>query len=139
MAKRSDNDRRRMWQQRLERFQGSGLTVVGFCQRENVSVASFYYWAKRIGTTESDGSPMPRGGRDRSGTGRAGRVTRERSSPRAVRGKEYAARIHFRWGANARVSIPADCLDALRCLAQCLADENPRRHDAFRPVVLSPR
>jgi hypothetical protein len=36
------------WRKRLGRFDGSGLTVAEFCRREQVSQASFYYWAKRI-------------------------------------------------------------------------------------------
>ena len=36
------------WRARLERFAQSGLAVVRFCAREGVSVASFYYWRKRL-------------------------------------------------------------------------------------------
>jgi hypothetical protein len=42
-------------------------------------------------------------------------------------------------GQNARVSIPADCLDALRCLVQCLNEEKAGQQDAFRPVLLKTR
>jgi hypothetical protein len=32
----------------LAKFDSSGLTVVEFCRREQVSQASFYYWSKRL-------------------------------------------------------------------------------------------
>ena len=48
MAKRLDGVKRDEWRKRLEKFDGSGLTVAEFCRREHVSEASFYYWAKRI-------------------------------------------------------------------------------------------
>lgn len=48
MAKRFDGVKRDEWHKRLREFDGSGLTVVEFCRREQVSEASFYYWAKRI-------------------------------------------------------------------------------------------
>jgi len=34
--------------QRFERFSKSGLAVVRFCEREGVSVASFYHWRKKL-------------------------------------------------------------------------------------------
>lgn len=48
MAKRFDVVKREEWRRRLGKFDGSGLTVAEFCRREQVSEASFYYWAKRI-------------------------------------------------------------------------------------------
>ena len=36
------------WRALLGRFGGSGLTVQGFCQREGVSVASFYLWRSKF-------------------------------------------------------------------------------------------
>ncbi len=57
MAKSFNGAKRDAWRRRLAKFDASGLTVVDFCRREQVSQASFYYWSKR--------SP----GRDRSTTG----------------------------------------------------------------------
>jgi hypothetical protein len=37
-----------MWRQRFERFLNSGLAVAPFCEREGVSVASFYHWRKKL-------------------------------------------------------------------------------------------
>ena len=39
---------REMWSERLRRYAKSGLTVAAFCERERVSVASFYYWRRKF-------------------------------------------------------------------------------------------
>ena len=57
MARRFDGAKRDDWRRRLAKFDSSGLTVVEFCRREQVSQASFYYWSKRIG--DRDGSETP--------------------------------------------------------------------------------
>ena len=41
-------DLRLAWQQRLERFASSGLTVAAFCRGEQLSLQSFYYWKRRL-------------------------------------------------------------------------------------------
>ena len=48
MSKRFDGGKREEWRKRLEEYDGAGVTVAEFCRREQVSQASFYYWAKRI-------------------------------------------------------------------------------------------
>ena len=48
MARSLDGAKRDDWRRRLAKFDSSGLTVVEFCRREQVSQASFYYWSKRI-------------------------------------------------------------------------------------------
>jgi len=37
-----------LWRMRLRRFQSSGMSVTRFCEREGVSVPSFYQWRKRL-------------------------------------------------------------------------------------------
>ena len=49
----SDADEYFDWQERLERFQSSGLDVVVFCLMEGVSRSSFYRWKERL----KDGIP----------------------------------------------------------------------------------
>ena len=51
-----------VWRQRFERFSKSGLAVATFCEREGVSVASFYHWRKKVKLTRqhrrvTDGHP----------------------------------------------------------------------------------
>lgn len=49
-----------LWQQRFLRFQRSGLSVSAFCDREEVSTASFYAWRRRLRTDPSAASDGPR-------------------------------------------------------------------------------
>src|SRR5262245_51516613 len=58
-GRRPDPATRPLWQQRLERFRRSGLTVADFCQREHISVASFYAWKRRLATDPAP-EPAPR-------------------------------------------------------------------------------
>jgi hypothetical protein len=37
-----------VWRERLRRYERAEMTVAEFCQREGVSVASFYQWRKRL-------------------------------------------------------------------------------------------
>ena len=48
MARGVNGAKREAWRRRLEKFDASGMTVVDFCRREQVSQAGFYYWSKRI-------------------------------------------------------------------------------------------
>jgi transposase len=47
-GRRPDPATRQRWQQRLERFRRSGLTVPAFCDREGISAAAFYAWRRRL-------------------------------------------------------------------------------------------
>jgi hypothetical protein len=47
--------KRQLWQQRLQRFQNSGLSVKDFCASEGVSVPSFYSWKRRLAPTAAGG------------------------------------------------------------------------------------
>ena len=48
MARSSDPEKARLWQQRLVRFQTAGLSAARFCQQEGVSTAAFYLWRKKL-------------------------------------------------------------------------------------------
>lgn len=48
MAKQSRPDRRRRWQEAIERQQASGQSIVGFCAKEGLSPASFHAWKRRL-------------------------------------------------------------------------------------------
>ena len=48
MARRSDSEKHAEWRKRLGRFSRCGLTVARFCSGERVSVASFYYWRRKL-------------------------------------------------------------------------------------------
>jgi transposase len=57
-GRQPDPATRHAWQQRLDRFRRSGLTVAAFCDREGVSAASFYAWRRRLGLA-ADPAPEP--------------------------------------------------------------------------------
>ena len=48
MARPTDPRKSAAWQRRLQQFPASGMTVSKFCDRENVSVATFHYWRQRL-------------------------------------------------------------------------------------------
>ena len=48
MAGGLDFGKSREWAERLERYERSGLTVARWCESEEVSEASFYYWRKKL-------------------------------------------------------------------------------------------
>jgi hypothetical protein len=58
-GRRPDPNTRQLWQQRLEHFRRSGLTVADFCDRQGISVASFYAWKRRLATGPAP-APAPR-------------------------------------------------------------------------------
>ena len=113
MVSRLDLQKRRQWEARYKRFQASGLTVEQFCERESVSVSMFYYWAKRVQVPATSPSPTT-----------------------VAVGNAVAAFVRFRLNAAVEVLVPADCLDAIRCLAECLKHVPAERLDAFQEVVV---
>jgi hypothetical protein len=48
MAKTRSPERRRYWQEAIERQQASGQSIVGFCTKEGLSPASFHVWKRRL-------------------------------------------------------------------------------------------
>jgi hypothetical protein len=48
MPRSSDPAKAALWRKRLERFDSSRVSLARFCQREGVSVASFYLWRKKL-------------------------------------------------------------------------------------------
>jgi len=55
MARTADPSRAAQWRKRVARFESLSLSVARFCQREGISVASFYYWRKKL----AEQSPAP--------------------------------------------------------------------------------
>lgn len=132
MRSRRDVQKRRVWETRLERFRVSGLTVARFCAQERVSANTFYYWARRVGggTARTVGpSASPRGGN-------WGRGRQSAESLPAASGNGQAGLVRFHWSVGVEVAVPADCLDAIRCLAQCLPPAQVECPDGFQEVVV---
>lgn len=58
----AEQSKRLVWRERLRRYERSELTVAEFCQREGVSVPSFYQWRRRLAKTSASPrqTAMPR-------------------------------------------------------------------------------
>jgi hypothetical protein len=132
MTSRQDVQKRRVWEARLERFRASGLTVARFCAQERVSANTFYYWARRVGSVSNSMRPPLS---KRAGTSERGRQTIQRLP--VAGGNSPASLVRFHLSAAVEVSVPADCLDAIRCLAECLQHAQVKRSDAFQELVVS--
>ena len=125
MTRRQDVQKGRVWAERLERYRASGLTVARFCARERVSMHTFYYWSKRIAADLIAASSSSRG----EPAGQA----------RAAVGAGQPAVVRFHLSAAVEVSVPADCLDAIRCLAQCVQLRRAEGAGAFQEVLVATR
>ncbi len=134
MAKQGDGQKRVTWEQRLARYRASGATIARFCSSENVSVHTFHYWAKRLRAVAA--KPLSR-------------TTPAVSEP-PIRGKpilraaDERARIHISWGSQARISIPVDALETLRCVLDWLHEHRSRSPrdpmpEAFQQVIVATR
>jgi hypothetical protein len=53
MSRGPDAAKREVWQRRLERFAPWAGTVAEFCQREGVSIPSFYQWRRKLASTRA--------------------------------------------------------------------------------------
>ena len=54
----SRHERREWWRRQLARQQSANLSVTDFCRQLGVSIATFYYWKKRVYEVSSP-SPGP--------------------------------------------------------------------------------
>ncbi len=124
MASLGDAQKREAWRARFARYRRSGLSVARFCEHERVSTHTFYYWAKRLKTA--------------SAPSRVDRAVPPRrvSAPPATAANAPGATVCFRWHADVEVLVPADCLEAIRCLAQCLVEIGDRHGEAFQEVIV---
>ena len=129
MVSQQDVQKRRAWEVRFERFRASGLSVARFCEQERVSVHTFYYWARRVGSNSARPSTSADGNRPRR--------SRLAVKPAATTGRTAsAAVVRFSWNAGVEVSVPAECLGVIRCLAECLQHTHTERLDAFQELVV---
>lgn len=101
MTRAADSVKRRLWQQRLRRFEQGRLTVASFCQAEGVSVPSFYYWRRMLEPTVNDANLRPRA---RPAFASSPAVGRQTFVPVELV-QASAIEIHFPNGA--RLTVPA--------------------------------
>ena len=134
MAHGLDVQKRQEWEERFERHRSGGLTVAQFCAQEHVSVNTFYYWAKRVGSQPG-----------RVQAPRAGKTPK--AMPKHVRQAPAldlapaanAGVVYFRLGAAVEVAVPANCLDVIRGLAHWLQPSSVERAEVFQEVVVGTR
>ena len=119
-----DGQKLQQWRGRFDRFRSSGLTVEQFCSSEHVSANTFYYWMKRVGWRSTKVRPA------RRASERIGEPERLATSAAAA---SNSAMVHFRLLA-AEISVPANCLDVIRCLTLCVQHSPRDRNDAFQEV-----
>ena len=136
MARELDLGKRREWEQRLGRFRASGLTVARFCANDRLSVNTFYYWSKRLG---KPGATARSATRQPQAAG-----VRPPARDAATASTASGGLVHFRLAAGIEVSVPAHCLDVIRCLAESVpragaAARASSGGEAFHAVVLGSR
>ncbi|HEX4132106.1 MAG TPA: hypothetical protein VHZ24_18900, partial [Pirellulales bacterium] len=124
--------KRKLWGERLGRYRVSGLTVARFCASEGVSLHTFYYWSKRVEKGSAAASSGPRSNAAEFRRKPAGHA-------HGVVGTEPSALVRFHFNAAVEVSVPANCLDAIRCLAQYVQHARTERSGAFQEVVVARR
>ena len=134
MTRILDIQKRQEWKQRLERYRAGGLTVGRCCANERVSVNTFYYWSKRVGSRPSRSrTDQP----DKVSAGRPPRV--RQAAPLDLATATNEAVVRFRWSSAVEVSVPANCLEVIRCLVHCVQHAPAERGAAFQEVVVGTR
>ena len=105
MARQGDQRKLAAWQQRLQRFEKSGLTIARFCARERVSVPTFGYWRRKC----------------------AGGAASPTAAPAAFKSVEVIGgrAVTLRFPAGAVVDIPEDRPDLVRVAIEAVAGVAP--------------
>lgn len=124
MMQRLDSQKMQQWKERFKKFRSSGMTVEQFCSNEQVSANTFYYWKKRV-----DG----RTSTVRSAQHELAFEGRGESVRRATCVVPNNALVHFRFHA-AEISVPANCLDVIRCLTLCAHHAPLKSNHTFHEV-----
>lgn len=110
MSRSSDSQKLIVWRGRFQRFSSSGLPVGRFCARERVSVASFYYWRKKLGP----GSIARAMGRRRQALDQSASEHAGLFWPVTVVPATSAVRIHLPGGT--RIEVGAEHPEAVRAV-----------------------
>ena len=98
-----------VWRERFQRYSRSGLAVARFCSDEGVSVASFYYWRKKLGAAAlRQQSPAQRKGASASSS-----VPSELFKPVTVVTSQNCS-VTIELAGGTRIQVPAEQIEALR-------------------------
>ena len=128
MARRLDSEKDAEWGKRLERFTRSGLPVARFCDGERVSVASFYYWRKKLGLTAS-------GRRTRSRPGLFRQVTVAAAPPAMTPGTPAVIRDTPAVDPVASARVPVACMVSIQLPCGTRIEVGAEHRDAVRTVI----
>ena len=129
---RADGGKRAEWQKRLDDFEASGLTVAQFCRQVGVTPHTFYYWKKRVARSSekrrdpAEGERVKKSGRQVTAT--------------LMESQSNGALVTFTWGSTLRISVPAHCIDAIRCVLECTGQSGHGARNSrktFQQVVLA--
>jgi len=129
MKRRVDSKKLALWSERFKRFRESGLSITRFCANESVSVSSFSYWTKRLEAKAHVAM------RDQVAVDESKRLLSDATlRERALETKpSFSIRIHD----SIQISVPVDCLEAIRCVMQCIQDlQVSASTDRFHRVVV---
>jgi hypothetical protein len=112
MPRLADPRKLAAWRERFERFSKSGLAVGPFCEREGVSVASFYHWRKKLKPARqyrrgTDGHP-------RRSAGHRGTFRQVAMVPAGPGSVPAMPAICIQLPCGTRIEVGAEDLDALR-------------------------
>ncbi len=128
MARRLDSKKGAEWRKRIERFTRSGMTVARFCDGERVSVASFYYWRKKLGQTASSRRTRARPGLFRQVTVAATPPAMTPGTPAVVRDTPAASPA-------ASAQVPAACTVSIQLPCGMRIEVGAEHRDAVRTVI----
>ena len=140
MTRQCDGAKQRVWEERLARYRTSGLSVARFCATEGVSVNTFYYWTKRVSLANRAERRLPRSDAKRvDGWGVVGSESKNVAVAAAPMSSSTAVRFQF--AADVTVWVPAECMEVIRCLAECAQRSAAAASEraplgAFREVVI---
>ena len=121
MSRSTDTRKLALWRERFERFSRGDWAVGRFCVRERVSVASFYYWRKKVGTvgcaSNDRGTKVGEAGRVRQGRSHADRPGV--FQPVTIVGAAPAVRIELPGGV--RIEVGTEDLEVVRAVVNAVA------------------
>ena len=143
MTKILDPRKQSDWQKRLARFRSSDKTVTQFCQHEQVTPSTFYYWSRRLRQEGSTAKARRRRRGDESDR-HLEPVAKTRKQP-TVDSVPSVPMVHFTWNEDLHVSIPAHCMDAIRCVLEWSREgvsETPKssgQDSVFHQVLIDAR
>jgi hypothetical protein len=108
------------------------LTIDRFCRRENVTVYTFHYWARQLRSASVEAGTS----RDQPSSKLKQRSQRANDTASTQAANEARSVVQFAFESGIRVSIPAHCLKAIRCLVESIQKPSLLQDASFREVIV---